>query len=439
MALIRTLPQNNEAPGWAAILPPRTPSPSIEGEIHGDWVVLGAGFTGLAAARRLGEMRPDDRIIIVDAGEVGAGASGRNSGFAIDHAHTLGGGVAALESARGQKRLYSAAIEGMAEIVAAHEIECDWRNDGKFHGAASARGTEAYLKPLLEELDHIDEPHRWLNAREMEAELGINHYAAGIYTPGTVLVNPAALVRGLAGCLPENVTLAENSPVTTIDIAGPIKLTTLKGQVVAKRMILATNAFTPEMGFFQRKLLPFVGFASLSRVLTAGEQEALGGRASWGLTPANAFVGATIQRTGDNRILFRQTITYRDNLRHSAAELEQVRARHRQLFAARFAMLPDVTLDHTWGGYLSLSRNQDSAFGKFADNVWGAAGHQGIGVTRGTISGTLAADMAMGLDNPLLEDMMCIARPVSNPPSPLLDLGIALNTAWDAWRNRDEA
>ena len=433
------LPREDDQCGWTSILPRRTPRPELTENVEADWAVLGAGFTGLAAARRLAEARPDDRIVVLDAGAVADGASGRNSGFAIDHAHTLGGGVAATESARGQKRLYSKAIDHMAELVEAHGIECDWRNDGKFHGASSAAGAEKYLRPLCHELEEIDEPYRWLDADEMRDELGTAHYHAGIYTSGTVLVNPAALIRGLAECLPENVTLFENSPVTELDASGPVVLTTPNGHVTSPKLILATNAYTPGTGYFSRALLPFAAFASLSRPMTSEEQSTLGGRSSWGVTPANAFVGATIQKTGDARILFRQTITYRASLRHDVTELETIRLRHKALFQARFPTIRDLNLDQTWGGYLCLSRNQDSAFGQFGDHVWGAAGHQGIGVTRGTIGGMLAADMAMGEANPLIEDMMRIAHPVQNPPRPLLDIGINLRTRWEAWNDRHEA
>ncbi len=439
MAVIKKRPLNEDPSGWAVLLPPRNANPPLTEELRADWLVLGAGFTGLAAARRLAEAHPDDRVVVLDALEVGAGASGRNSGFAIDHAHTLGGGSAEAENARGQKRLYSAALEHMREIVESHGIDCDWRNDGKYHAAASARGADVYLKPLLEELDHIGEPYRWLARDQMREEVGIDHYEAGIYTPGTVLVNPAALARGLADALPENVTLVENTPAVRIDTSGSVSLTTPMGRIIAPKMILATNAFAPAMGFAKNRLLPFVAFASLTRAMTEAEQAALGGRPSWGVTPANAFVGATIQRTGDQRILFRETITYRPELRYGEGELEAMVTRHKDLFRKRFAMLDAVSLDHTWGGYLCLSRNQASVFGQLGEQIWGAAGHQGIGVTRGTISGILAADMAMGRDNPLIEDMMRIANPPLNPPRPFLDVGVAVRTAWEAWRDNDEA
>lgn len=438
MARITTLPRNEGPTGWAVLLPARAPRLALTGAVRADWAVLGAGFTGLAAARRLAEVWPEDRIVVVDALAVGEGASGRNSGFAIDHAHTLGGGAAEAESAKGQKRLYTAAIDHLRGLVETHGIDCDWRASGKYHAAASPRGTDKYLKPLLVELDHIGERYEWLNAEEMQAATGIAHYNAGIYTPGTVLINPAALVRGLADHLPANVTLYENSPVIEIAPGNAITLRTAQGEITASKLILATNAFTPALGFVANRLLPFAAFASLSAPMNDAQQAALGGKPTWGLTPANAFVAPTIRRTSDHRILYRDGILFRPGLSLGVGELEKMRAAHEAHFRARFPMLEGLALEHTWGGYLCMSRNQDSVFGAVGENVWAAAGFQGIGVTRGTIAGRLVADVAMGLANPLIEDMMRIASPPANPPRPFLDLGVTLRTAWEAWKERDE-
>ncbi len=438
MTHVRVLPKDDGPAGWTAILPPRTPRPALQGEARADWAVLGGGFTGLAAARRIAKARPQDTIVVVDALSVGEGASGRNSGFAIDHAHTLGGGTAATESARGQKRLYTAAIRHLRGLAETHGIECDWRDCGKFHAAASARGAEKYLKPLASELEAIGEPFEWCGRAAMSEAIGIDHYEAGIYTPGTVLMNPAALVRGLGDALPANVTLYERTPVKEIAYSGEIILTTKQGQLTARNLIVAANAFMPALGFGVRRLMPFVAYASLTAPMSGEERTALGGRRAWGITPANAFVAPTIQRTGDHRILFREQIIYRPGLSFSAAELTRVRARHKELFRARFPMLDGLALEHTWGGYLCLSRNQDSVFGALGENTWGAGGFQGIGITRGTIAGMLLADLAMGIQNPLLEDMMRLARPPANPPRPFTDIGVALRAAWEAWAERGE-
>jgi hypothetical protein len=89
---ISHLPQNDKTNGWNLVLPQRTPKPALKGDVKADWVVAGAGYAGLAAARRLAVNRPGDRIVLLDAGVMGENASARNSGFAIDLPHAVGGG-----------------------------------------------------------------------------------------------------------------------------------------------------------------------------------------------------------------------------------------------------------------------------------------------------------------------------------------------------------
>ena len=87
---ISRLPRDDKTNGWSAILAPRAAQPALTGDVAADWVVLGAGYAGLAAARRLAENEPDASIALIDAGEAGENASGRNSGFAIDLPHNVG-------------------------------------------------------------------------------------------------------------------------------------------------------------------------------------------------------------------------------------------------------------------------------------------------------------------------------------------------------------
>lgn len=87
---IARLPTVDRTNGWSAILPERTPNAPLAGDAAADWIVLGAGYAGLAAARRLAENRPNGSVALIDAGEAGENASGRNSGFAIDLPHNVG-------------------------------------------------------------------------------------------------------------------------------------------------------------------------------------------------------------------------------------------------------------------------------------------------------------------------------------------------------------
>ena len=107
---ISHFPVNDNSNGWSRILPPRTPKAPLTGQQTADWVVIGGGYAGLAAARRLAENRPDDEIILLEAGEIGENASGRNSGFAIDLPHVVGSNMEEFEGSHRYMALARAAV-----------------------------------------------------------------------------------------------------------------------------------------------------------------------------------------------------------------------------------------------------------------------------------------------------------------------------------------
>lgn len=439
MGRIRVLPENDATNGWSAVLPPRRPKPALSGEIAADWAVIGAGYAGLAAARRLAEQRPDDRIVVLEAGTAGEGAQGRNAGFAIDLPHNLSASFAELENAERHKRLNRAAIAHLQDVVERHGIACDWRRDGRYHAVVSQRSAEAVLRPLAAELARSGEPHAWLDRQALADAIGSDYYAAAVFTPGGVLVNPAALSRGLADALPANATLYETTPVQSFEPGAPTRLTTPGGRVNARRVILAVNGFADRFGFFKHRLLSFAAHASLTRPLTEDEQRRLGGKPHWGLTPANAFSGVTMRRTVDNRILIRQNVRFRPGLRASDDERRGVAEEHKRLFDRRYPNLPEVTIGHTWTGFICLSRNSAPGFGEVAPNIFASVCQNAVGIAKGTIGGLLLADKALGVANPLIADIEAVSGPAWLPPRPALDIGVRSRFAFELWRARDEA
>jgi glycine/D-amino acid oxidase-like deaminating enzyme len=434
---IKQLPGNDETNGWSRILPAREPKPPVEGEQRADWVVVGAGLAGLAAARRLAENRPDDQVALIEAARVGDGASGRNSGFAIDLPHNVGSDLTDPGAASRSMRLARGAIEFLEGIVSRHEIDCQWSHRGQYMAASSPKG-EAALDGFTDELDELGEPYRRLDGAALTAEAGAVHYRAAVHTPGTVLMQPAALVRGLADSLPENVTLYEDSPVVEVENGAEITLNCPRGSLRARRLVLAVNGLAPQFGHYGGRLFVLGLHASLSRQLTDGERRALGGQDDWGVLPAVSFGGPTMRFTQDRRLLMRHGIYFASNQRARAARNVAVRKSHESLFRARFPMLPEVGFEHSWTGFICLSRNYAPGFGRRAENVYSAVCQNGMGLTKGTVTGMLVADLATGRDNPLIADMEALGQPVVMAPRPFLDLGANLSLLWRRWRGRHE-
>ena len=436
MTHIDLLPQDDSANGWNNILPPRNPNPPLTDTVSPDWVVVGAGFAGLAAARRLAENRPQDQIILLEAQNLAGAASGRNAGFAIDlpHGQQLQDELSVMPR---HIRLARSAIDYLQQQIDTHSIECQWSSRGQYHGTVSAHAFRTEIEPFARVLDQLGEPYRLLDHQQLADEIGTSYYHGALYAPGAFLMNPAALVRGLGDSQPENVTIYENSPVITANYGGKITLTTPNGCVRAQQLILGTGIYTEEFGFYKRSLLPIALSASLSRSLTIEEQKALGGQEDWGLTPVG-MPGVTMRYTQDHRLLIRQKVEYGPGCRRSDAYRTALRVGHQACFNARFPMLPEVTIEHTWTGFVCVAQNQGHGFGKVADNIHSAICQNGIGVTKGTISGLLAADLACSRDNPLISDLQSLGTPNRLPPQPFLGLGVRANLAWRHWTGRAE-
>jgi glycine/D-amino acid oxidase-like deaminating enzyme len=432
------LPQNDNSNGWSRILPARTPRASLAGEVKANWVIIGAGYVGLAAARRLAENRPDDHIVLVDAAEVGENASGRNSGFAIDLPHVVSSSMDELEGSHRYMALARAAIDYHEQQIERFAIDCDWSKPGKYQTASSEQGMVKLLEPFARELEALNEPFEWIEKSELDKRLGTSHFKGAVYTPGCRLMNPAALVRGLADSLPENVSLYENSAVIDLDPAKPITVCTSDGKVIADQLILGVNGFAEKFGYYKRCILPFAANASLSRRLTEAERAALGCEENWGVTPANAFAAITMRFTRDHRILIRNNIYYNPTMRESTEHLSNMAIRHKKLFDQRFPMLPQVNMEYTWGGYVSFSQNGAPGFGKLSDNVYASVCQNAIGVTKGTAGGMLIADMACGIDNELIGFMQSLGAPTQLPSQPWLDIGVRSRLAWELWKGRKE-
>ncbi|MEP7012258.1 MAG: FAD-binding oxidoreductase [Acidobacteriota bacterium] len=402
------------APAWVLATAPGTPS-------EFEAVVIGAGFTGLATARRLAEQRPGWRIALIDAQRAGFGASGRSSGFVVDLAHF----IARMEPAASRKfvALSRSGIGELRNLAQEHEIACDWDERGWLHVAAGAVA-EKSLPFLASWLDSLDEPYEKLDASGLEAIIGSAFYRAGLRLPGSVLVQPAALLRGLAAALPRAVELYEESPVREIRREGStFRLAVADGLIFSPLVFVAANGYAPALGVFERRLFPLYTFGSLTRPLSTEEQEVLGGEREWGLLAEDAM-GSTVRRTRDQRILIRNSARFTRNHVLPDGPPEAILNLHRQAFAKRFPKLAHVPFAHSWGGPLGVTPDRSIAFGAVEPGLFAAGGYTGAGIAIGTTVGRLLADLALGEASEMLAAMQSLPQPKKLPPQPFLDWGI---------------
>lgn len=439
MAKISSLPADDAACGWYHTSAPRQARPAHTGDKTTRWAVVGAGFTGLAAARQLALNFPDDEVVLIEAQEVGFGTSGRNAGFAIDLPHDIGaddyiGDIGIAKSTLALNRLGQQILHAQ---VQEHGIDCHMRPSGKFQAAIEDRGI-AVLDAYRRGLDKLGEPYEVIAGKDLPGHIGTSFYRQALFTPGTMLLQPAALVKGLADSLPSNVTLYENTPISQVDYGDKVVLTHRQGRITADKLILANNAFGARFGFLQHTVLPMFLYASLSRPLTEAEQAQLGGKPFWGVIPADPF-GSTVRRTHDNRILVRNSFSFNPNQQPKPHCLQRFVHNHRRSFERRFPMLPNVEFEYTWSGSLALTQNHKGFFGQLAPNVYGALFCNGLGVTRGTVTGTLLADMVAGKRHELTDFLLDTSGPNRLPPEPFLSIGVNATLWWGQHKAGREA
>lgn len=408
-----------------------------------EWLVIGAGITGLSAAHRLGELVPQDRVLLVDARPVGWGASGRNSGFLLDLPHKFDLEHPDASRLRKIVGLNRSAISILEEKTKDLLINCDWSPVGKLQGAVKERGT-GLMRKFCAALDIIGEPYEILDRDGCAEIMGTDYYAGAVFTPGAVLVDPFLLVRGLARKLPPNVTLRDDAAVVSfVENSGKFsaELRLADGSFVSvnsRKVILGTDPYTPEFGYMKNRILPTITFASITRSLTPSERKRYSGKMNWGLTPADAG-GTTLRMTSDGRLLIRNHYGFAPSYKASSRDLGKVAEAHREGLDKRFPTLSDVPITSTWGGVVSLSRNHKTFFGEVATGVYAANCYNGVGMTRGTSSGRLLVDLALGKQSKALEDIIAVSgQPSSIPPDPFRSLGVNGRMKLIEWESRAE-
>lgn len=439
--VVSRMPSDPGQSGWQALSERLAPAHALDGDRMADWLIVGAGFAGLSAARRLAQLRPGESVVLLEAREVAQGPAGRNSGFMIDLPHNLASGEyspGSAEEARREIRHNRHAIAFAASAAEEYGMSREtFDPSGKTNAAATARG-ERLNADFARSLARIGEPFEKLDAKAMAELTGTSYYSEGLHTPGAVVIQPAAYIRIMAAAVGRQAAIHENSPVVGLRRANRLwEARTPRGTVRAPKAVLAVNGHIEDFGHFGGRLMHVFTYASMTRAIRSGaDGRRLTGARAWALLPADPM-GATLRKIihdGAERLVIRTRFTFDPGMRVPDARIARIAGEQRRSLDARFPRLDGIPFEFTWAGKLCLSLNHVPAFGEIEEDLFSACCENGLGTVKSTLAGVLAADLAAGRPSQILSEFQAQPSPKRLPPAPLAYVGINSVIRWQEFR-----
>jgi len=430
--------ENDKNCSWINDLDPRSNIKTLKKNEDCEWLIIGAGYTGLSAARKLGQLYPNQKILLVDAQLAGEGASSRNSGYLVDT--TLNDGFTSnkeLDDYKKKADIYKLGIESIKKFIKEHQVDCDWNECGKYF-ASSRKEDKKILENFSDTLSKLGFEHNLLSNKDLEKRLGTNFYDIALHTKGGILLHPGKLVRAMIDTLSDNVNLYENSSLLNWKKVNDIVVCNFNSAIIkTKKIIFATNGFLKTLGIKSNYNFPITLTASMTRPLTDEEFDYIGKPREWGVLPVRPM-GATIRMTKDRRILIRNTAEVYNPFKMSQSELNKRALKQKIGIKKRFPQLPNDIIQSTWSGIVSRTRNSSQIFEKIDENIFVAGCYNGSGIGVGTLFGEQIAIKASNEHTEEIETIEVRNKPTWLPPQPFLDLGVKARLIYERLRARSE-
>ena len=429
---------NDNSCGWLNHLQKRTNIKTLNNDLKSDYLIIGAGYTGLSVARKLSEIETNKKIVIIDAELAGEGGSSRNSGYLVDT--TLNDGFTSnkdLKEYKKKVKIYDMGIKAVRKYVKEYQVDCDWNDSGKYF-ASSKFEDENKAKQFSNLLTSLNFKNEILYKEELKKRLGTSFYNIGVYTNGGVLLNPGKLARSMIYTLPEQVELYENTRLLNWKkINDKIECQFAKNKIITNNIIFCANGFLRSLNIKKNYNFPITLTASLTRPLSENELKSIGSPKEWGVLPIRPM-GATIRFTKDKRILIRNTAEVSKLKLINEYDLKQRVKIHSFGIKKRFPNLPDDLIENSWSGIVCRSGNGSQIFEKIENNIFAAGCYNGSGIGVGTLFGEQIALMASNQQTDEISIIEERKKPNWLPPQPFLNLGIYTRLAYERFKARSE-
>lgn len=409
---------------WVAECEPQQPAPALAGRLTTDVAIIGGGFTGVSTALHLRRLRPELGIALLEAGTLGQGASGRNGGQVL---HWING--VSPRTPEGLRRIHAVTglgIDLAEELALKYAPPGTFRRQGALEVSTDARRAEA-AHARVESLRAAGIPAEFLP----ESALGIRGAKGAVLDPLAGRLNGLALLQALRPVLrAEGITVHERSRVLRVRALREVALETAAGEVRAKTLVLATNGYTPALGFFGRRILPLHSHVLATEPLAAEAWQRIGW-GDWDGFSDDLDRIAYALRTPGGRLLLggggNAAYSYRYGSRPVASAAAEARATPflQHTLARYFPGAANVRIEQRWSGVLgiTLDRICSIGIGGPSHNVLHALGYSGHGIALALLAGKVLADLYVGNHDDWRDLPFYQKRLLPLPPEPLRWLG----------------
>jgi len=427
-AAARTFDDNRSV--WTVGTAPDEPAPALTGDLTVDVAIIGGGFTGVSTAYHLGRQNPGLGIALFEARALGNGASGRSGGMMLT-------GIRPdpdTDTAVREHELTRAAIDDLMGLIAEHHLPVRHRRAGSLKVTTSQQAAEA-THAETERLAARGVPVRFLPAAELGDLLRARGATGAVFDRSEGVLNGVDLIRAMKPLLlAQGVQIFEGTAVTRVRPGEVVELETRGGTVRARAVVLATNGYTPRLGFFKTGILPVISHVVATDPLTEEERVRTFGTATAFSDDLPRLAYASIDF--DGRLVFGggSNSSYGYQFGNRTASVARPDDRHaralRRTLGGYFPELAGVGFQHRWSGPLGVTLARHCGIGVMGphSNIYYALGYSGHGIVLGNLAGRVLCDLYAGNHDRWRDYCFYNYRPRGIPPEPMRWFGYHIYT-----------